>query len=955
MSDKKELDAEKNSVSELENTHVKEDMDGNFLPGGYGALDETDQLDERKGEGQETGMSELSALLDKPEKREKGRSMKIGIIGGQGSGKTAYLYTLGLLKARQNDRLNEWQIGRFSDEYTDFFGVVDSETFKRDWQRTSHFDSLRGFKIFSMSKGKIKIDLEAFEAAGENFEMAIFHPRLKERIEGGMKDEIVREIIALRKEILSCDGFIFLIDGEYSDPEYVDVTKSANVHNRELSIERLLLHFTNLLEREFEIPTGKKINKPIVFVLTKADIAKDSNDRLKGFSSLKKGQKKDIKSEQLQSEAEEYIEDYFPDIANIANRYFENRSFYAISCWGQDPVYYLSRPSEPIQRNEIKKIRGVKVWVKDIRPICIEEPLVKVLEEVKQQRGYVKKTKRKKIFKVIALVAIAFAVYPLLSFLTGRGLEHFDHPKEASFAYDIAENHPFSRPIAIQMLLVERYLSLVDDFLQNEQYADAYSEFIKTKKLLINIDDEKERTTIYRDDALKLCLDLSDGFLKTKDFNKVYNCLTFAVTLSTDDFNLNQRKASTVLHYSSSLSKMGNWEKANELLAPLFNDVANSRKVSEALFANISRKTGKSIVESSTFLLKKKQYASALKQLHFAFQNRNRLFLQGKNLKQKIVHCYVGLANISFSQHDTRNAIQFLEKASHWVSFKSEYRIIAQSVNAYLSALALSDRLVFLEHVPSSLRKTIEFRRLEGNTVFDIANYNLSHGKPKEVLRLLKTREWLSSDSRYKKYRSHATKASKMVFINGGASVSGFYVDRYEVTNREYKTVLHNNKDLTPSWWETVEYKRYSPYDESPVIYVSYNQAEAYARNIGKRLVTVQEWEKIWGNQPYPWGHSFVKQNCNTRENEIGRSLVVRSPTNMKDKSSYGVYGLAGNVAEITHDTILDNQGKLWNVVKGGCYMFKGSVLRKQDKRNILANINLPEIGFRCAMDLLPR
>lgn len=73
--------------------------------------------------------------------------------------------------------------------------------------------------------------------------------------------------------------------------------------------------------------------------------------------------------------------------------------------------------------------------------------------------------------------------------------------------------------------------------------------------------------------------------------------------------------------------------------------------------------------------------------------------------------------------------------------------------------------------------------------------------------------------------------------------VESFYVDRYEVTNREYREFLMATGHPAPTLWpadhETIWQ---ASWDNLPVTCVSAYDADAYARWVGKRLPTKWEW-----------------------------------------------------------------------------------------------------------------
>lgn len=132
--------------------------------------------------------------------------------------------------------------------------------------------------------------------------------------------------------------------------------------------------------------------------------------------------------------------------------------------------------------------------------------------------------------------------------------------------------------------------------------------------------------------------------------------------------------------------------------------------------------------------------------------------------------------------------------------------------------------------------------------------------------------------------------------------VDAFYIDRYQVTNAQYKKFI----DVNPRWQKDRIPAKYSDDDylinwtgndypkdceNHPVTSVSWYAAMAYARSVGKRLPTEAEWEKAaW--RPRRTGVGTIVVN-DTSHNADRIDTVGPQDTN-----KYGLADLTGYVKE---------------------------------------------------------
>lgn len=199
-----------------------------------------------------------------------------------------------------------------------------------------------------------------------------------------------------------------------------------------------------------------------------------------------------------------------------------------------------------------------------------------------------------------------------------------------------------------------------------------------------------------------------------------------------------------------------------------------------------------------------------------------------------------------------------------------------------------------------------------------------------------------------------------------------YEIDRFEVTNDEFARfaeesgyVTYAEENSSKSWRDAATDK-----GNHPVVYITWNDAQAYCEWAGKRLPTEAEWEKAARGddaRTYPWGNEFpgeaeVAEYGNFYETGLRSTFPVGAFD--KGQSPYGVYDMAGNVREWVEDYFLAYPGAAEdadpffgeaNRVNRGGGWFDG-----QDGELVTTynrNAGPPEtsanddIGFRCARD----
>lgn len=128
-------------------------------------------------------------------------------------------------------------------------------------------------------------------------------------------------------------------------------------------------------------------------------------------------------------------------------------------------------------------------------------------------------------------------------------------------------------------------------------------------------------------------------------------------------------------------------------------------------------------------------------------------------------------------------------------------------------------------------------------------------------------------------------------------TVKPFYMDVYETTNEQYAAFIKATGTKPPPEWENGNYSAGKA--KFPVVGVNWENADAYAKWMGKRLPTEEEWEfaaRGTNNYLYPWGNSWQLGNANANGASQNFMEVGRS----KGASPFGIYDMSGNAWEWT-------------------------------------------------------
>ena len=201
-----------------------------------------------------------------------------------------------------------------------------------------------------------------------------------------------------------------------------------------------------------------------------------------------------------------------------------------------------------------------------------------------------------------------------------------------------------------------------------------------------------------------------------------------------------------------------------------------------------------------------------------------------------------------------------------------------------------------------------------------------------------------------------------------------YYMDKYEVSNRDYKLFADSPRGRAPLSWKNGKYNEAEA--ELPVL-VSFREAEAYASWAGKRLPTEEEWEKaakggIEHGEPrvFPWGNTLTAANANSlvfwnrTKGSTGNAPALMSISSFEKVgiSPYGIVNMSGNAQEWTSSWFKPYEGNQYKdsrfgtqykVVRGGACFSDVDALRTTHREiGGIPNLSKDNIsGFRCVKD----
>lgn len=215
-----------------------------------------------------------------------------------------------------------------------------------------------------------------------------------------------------------------------------------------------------------------------------------------------------------------------------------------------------------------------------------------------------------------------------------------------------------------------------------------------------------------------------------------------------------------------------------------------------------------------------------------------------------------------------------------------------------------------------------------------------------------------------------------------------YYVDRYPVTNREYRAFIdaggyHTRSYWTPTGWEFIQARRIErplywndPHwngEDQPVTGLNWWEAKAYARFAGKQLPSEAQWEcaaRGHDGRRFPWGdaeptpaHATYAVDCDPAELQRRATPVSACPAGA---SPWGCMDMAGNVGEWCLDNASQDYGwdltctdpLFWigeeadHIVRGGSGLHNEDYLRCSSRDYYPPTLRDNLVGFRCVINI---
>jgi formylglycine-generating enzyme required for sulfatase activity len=209
--------------------------------------------------------------------------------------------------------------------------------------------------------------------------------------------------------------------------------------------------------------------------------------------------------------------------------------------------------------------------------------------------------------------------------------------------------------------------------------------------------------------------------------------------------------------------------------------------------------------------------------------------------------------------------------------------------------------------------------------------------------------------------------------------LDGFWIDRTEVTNRQYERCVEAGVCTPPTEMGSFTRDAYfgeSAYDDYPVMWVVWEQAATYCDWVGARLPTEAEWgyaARGPNSRIFPWGNTFDGTRLNycdaSCELGIADDAFDDGYPDTAPVGSYpsgaswcGALDMAGNVREWVSDWYGTYQGQQQQnpagaepgrllVSRGGSWYDLPTNVRSEKRGQNTPDFSAYKLGIRCVKD----
>lgn len=259
----------------------------------------------------------------------------------------------------------------------------------------------------------------------------------------------------------------------------------------------------------------------------------------------------------------------------------------------------------------------------------------------------------------------------------------------------------------------------------------------------------------------------------------------------------------------------------------------------------------------------------------------------------------------------------------------------------------------------------------DGKTLIDERIFEIPAGTPRLISEVKKTTKNVSSAEMVQvpsgKFLFKTTHGDDFVYYPDSLSgksyeMKSFLMDKNLVTNADYQSFIKlKNYKPTDAANFLKHLKEGKAKPNEPVVFISYEDAQAYCYAQGKRLPTEQEWQyaaQYPDARAYPWGNTFDSTKVNVGNGKI--DVVGKYPNGI---NALQINDLVGIVWQLTND-IYANGSYQYIMLKGGSYFkptsswwyVQGGPQKLTHQQHLLRVSQGFErnatVGFRCVRDL---